>query len=509
MYWTNWSTGKIQRANLDGSGVEDLVTGLPGPARIALDVAAGKMYWMVWGTHRIQRANMSDGSGVEDLLTGLDNLGGMALDVAGGKMYWTNNDPYPDDKIRRANMGGRTDTFQLINGVALYGGFPSGGGALSERDPNQYETILSGDLAGDDVGFTNNDENSYHVVIGSGTDPNAILDGFTITAGNADGSGANNKGGGMYNNNANPTVTDCTFIANYAYYGGGAYNYTDAAPTFTDCTFTANTAGWGAGAMYNHHADPVFVNCTFTANSAPYDGGAMRNYYGSPLIINCLFVGNSASDRGGGMVNIQNSPELTNCVFSGNTSENDAGAIYNQSSDASVDNCTFSENSAVDQGGAIFNHISANPSITNCILYRNSDIGGTDESAQIVLGSGSINYSCVQGLTGGLGGTGNIGTDPCFVDADGPDDIVGTEDDDLHLLPVSLCIDIGDPCSDYSNEPQPNGNRINMGAYGNTEEAIPKKRQSVWTLIMTVLQIPGKFTGALILTATTPIATAC
>jgi len=59
----------IRRANLDGSGVEDLVTtGLFEPNRIALDVAGGKMYWTDNGTDKIQRANL-DGSEVEDLVT--------------------------------------------------------------------------------------------------------------------------------------------------------------------------------------------------------------------------------------------------------------------------------------------------------------------------------------------------------------------------------------------------------------------------------------------------------
>ncbi|MHC4572904.1 MAG: hypothetical protein ACYS76_02035 [Planctomycetota bacterium] len=76
----------------------------------------------------------------------------------------------------------RDATFGLINGVAIYGGFPSGGGDWSSRDPNAHETILSGDIGTVDV----NSDNSYHVVTGSGTEPNAVLDGFTITKGNAE-----------------------------------------------------------------------------------------------------------------------------------------------------------------------------------------------------------------------------------------------------------------------------------------------------------------------------------
>ena len=165
MYWTDWDTNKIQRANLDGSNVEDLVTtGLGSPYGIALDVAAGKMYWadaglakiqranlngsnvqnliplglsvpicialdvaggkMYWtdrGTGKIQRANL-DGSNVQDLVFGVRGLHGIALDVAGGKMYWTDNDA---GKIQRANLNGTsledliTTGLQLPNEIAL------------------------------------------------------------------------------------------------------------------------------------------------------------------------------------------------------------------------------------------------------------------------------------------------------------------------------------------------------------------------------------------------------
>ena len=96
IYWTN--TGRIQCANLDGSNIEDLVTGLDFPFDLALDVAEGKMYWRNAG--RIQRANL-DGSNIEDLVTGLDSPRGPVLDVVGGKMYWTGI-----GRIQRANLDG-------------------------------------------------------------------------------------------------------------------------------------------------------------------------------------------------------------------------------------------------------------------------------------------------------------------------------------------------------------------------------------------------------------------
>ena len=101
MYWAERGTGeggtnKIQRANLDGSQVEDLVTsGLDGPTSLALDVAAGKMYWtdirrvgyfFPTKTGKIQRANL-DGSQVEDLVTsGLESPIHIVLDVSTGPL---------------------------------------------------------------------------------------------------------------------------------------------------------------------------------------------------------------------------------------------------------------------------------------------------------------------------------------------------------------------------------------------------------------------------------------
>ena len=117
IYWTNVGAGKIQRANLDGSNIQDLITGLGSLYGIALDVLGGKMYWTNVGAGTIQRANL-DGSNIQDLITGLDEPDSIALDVLGGKMYWTNFDT---GKIQRANLDG-SDVQDLITGLEnLYG----------------------------------------------------------------------------------------------------------------------------------------------------------------------------------------------------------------------------------------------------------------------------------------------------------------------------------------------------------------------------------------------------
>ena len=113
MYWVAGRTGKIQRADLNGSNVEDLLTGLGVPIGIALDVPGEKMYWTSGGVFGIHRVNL-DGSGVvEDLVDGLLRPMDVALDVGGGKMYWPDTNT---DKIQRADLDG-TNVEDLVTGV--------------------------------------------------------------------------------------------------------------------------------------------------------------------------------------------------------------------------------------------------------------------------------------------------------------------------------------------------------------------------------------------------------
>ncbi len=297
----------------------------------------------------------------------------------------------------------REATFQLISGVTIKGGYAGFG----EPDPNArdielYETILSGDIAGDDgPNFANNSENSYHVVTANGCDLTALLDGFTITAGNAneDYPSQHANGGGMYNNTSSPVVTNCTFTGNRAGYGGGMLNYFSN-PTITNCTFSGNTAGSGGGMSNWENSNLTVSNCIFGNNTSANFGGGMYNYDSSPIVTNSSFIGNSAYFAGGGMVNSNDSNStVTNCTFIGNSAGNSGGGMGNFESD---------------------------PFVNNCILW-----GDTPDEIWLASGTLVITYSDIQG---GWPGAGNIDADPCFVDAGGGD---------LRLLPDSPCIDAG------------------------------------------------------------------
>ncbi|MHC4140315.1 MAG: choice-of-anchor Q domain-containing protein [Planctomycetota bacterium] len=310
----------------------------------------------------------------------------------------------------------RSATFHLVNGVAVRGGFAGLGAPDPDaRDIAMYGTVLSGDLAGDDDTGGSSAENSYTVVTGSGTDAAAVLDGFTITAGNADGPDPGNlewvRGGGMWILTGSPTVTDCTFDSNYAEsFGGALYNREGSSPQITACVFVDNVSGDHSGAVHNFQSSPTFSDCAFTANVALGDvAGAMRNSSSSPTIVGCVFAGNQAAVSAGAVYN-NDVVEATfaDCTFTNNqtfdlqgtagaifnhtcgtglvisdcsfisNSGSAGGAIYNYSSSPWVMGCRFIDNTSFDNGvgGAIVNGQDADPIFVNCLLRGNHASGG-------------------------------------------------------------------------------------------------------------------------------------
>ena len=176
VYWTDDGAGKVQRANLDGTDVQDLIAGLDDPVGIALDLGERKMYWIertkgeIWRAdlngngseavvswlsrfepyqialdrserklyitirkaHGILRLNLDDLSDFSDFAFLQPSVGasaiadpmGLALDLSRGRMYWTERHQ-PEDKIRRANLDGSgaedliTSAGHSLSGIAL------------------------------------------------------------------------------------------------------------------------------------------------------------------------------------------------------------------------------------------------------------------------------------------------------------------------------------------------------------------------------------------------------
>ena len=331
-------------------------------------------------------------------------------DAASGDEIWVAEGTYMPDtnSTNPSGSGSRDATFQLQNGVTLRGGYAGFGEPDPDaRDIELYETILSGDLAGDDgPNFANNGENSYHVVTGTDAHETAVLDGFTITAGNANNSSSpNNSGGGIYNGVGNMTLTNCTIADNYAagaYLlagGGGIYHY-KGNMTLTNCTIIANSAYHGGG-IFNCYGNMTLTDCAFIGNSAPYDGGGFSIDYYSVTLANCMFIGNSAGRRGGGLFNSHFGSAVSNCTFIDNTAGmgGGVGSYWLYLNSLTLTNCTFIGNSADDLGGAVSNiHTDEDKyvKLTNCILWDNSAWDGPQVGME-QSGNLYISYSCLKG----------------------------------------------------------------------------------------------------------------
>ncbi len=350
----------------------------------------------------------------------------------------------------------RTSTFQMPDGVVIFGGYAGYGEADPNlRDISAYETIFSGDLNGNDAEISNlanlvtdatRTDNCYHVI--TAAEANVVLDGFTIRGGNAGGAISEHKTGGAIKfytaGSAALKVSRCTFEANSAFDRGGAIRCEGQA-IVKDCGFTSNYAykgacfegdgliagcvfeknvAYGGGAIYayNTNTDLTLKNCTFDDNTANY-GGAIDCYLNTLTISKCSFTGNRAiSPPGGGdggaiISRWTSSPVITDCTFTANTAADQGGAIYShaQTANARFANCVFEDNSA-NYGGALYDEAvtAGNLAITNCLFtgnyakYRGGaiDNSGSPAISNCTVADNTADYT--TGLCGGLFNTAGV-----------------------------------------------------------------------------------------------------
>jgi predicted outer membrane repeat protein len=329
-------------------------------------------------------------------------------------------------------------------------------------------------------------------------------------------------GGAIFGRVTSPTIADCVFQNNEALYGGAinidAPEGEASNPLITRCRFEGNRVvqvdnmfAPGGGAVICYRGAPTLTDCWFSENMAQNTGGEFICMGGAldlsdvtTTVARCTFLGNSADPRGvGGAVVVGSSYGTTDCVladcvfagnyaagaadfhywgggaiyadecslvlsstvFNGNDSGLYGGALVAQWMDLSVHNCTFFANTAAGGiGDAVCSSYGGGRVFADSILWDGPDWWGGPYGG----GDASVSYSDIEG---GWPGVGNIDADPLFVDADGPDGIPGTTDDDLHLQPTSPCVDAGDPAydpgpgaQDIDGEPRVQQCRVDMGA---------------------------------------------
>jgi hypothetical protein len=370
----------------------------------------------------------------------------------------------------------RSATFQLKNGVALYGGFAGTETTRDQRDPAANLTSLSGDIDNNDsqkpiitdlTTVTGNNTNSYNVVTGAN---NAILDGFTITAGYANGGTCPNidcYGGGMNNDSSSPELTNIIFSGNWATYGGGMFNE-NSHPSLTKVTFSNNSVQYGGGGMFGQGgSSPTLTNVTFSGNSANKGGGMFNHNSSNPTLTNVTFSENSA-DEGGGLFNqVSSNPVLINVTFSSNLA-NKGGAMYNSGSSPTMTNVTFSGNSAVDHGGGMYIADYSYPQFRNTIFWGNTAAGGIGAQIYNFSGNTTSSDSIVQGGctdTSWSCGTNIITADPML----GSLGNYGGSSQVYPLLAGSSAINTGDdavcPATDQRGLSRPQGIHCDIGAF--------------------------------------------
>jgi len=335
---------------------------------------------------------------------------GLAQASAGDTLRVAQGAYKPDDAIVPVTTG-RMATFQLKNGVGIYGGYAGYGTPNpNNRNATLYKTILSGDLDGNDVIVEITDanliddllkapsrqDNAYTVVTGSGTEPNAVLDGFIITGGNANGPSdfpyMYERGGGLFSYRGSPTIKNCTFKVNAAAsYGGALANY-QGKPLIESCTFRANYSTGGGAGINNWASDATIRNCTFTWNNVYFQkwGGAMYNRDCNPKLEGCTFTDNYGGGEGGAISNDNSDANLVDCRFVGNVAGM-GGAVENTNGCfPTFTQCTFVENSAGDWGGAMLNYNYSGPTLINCAFFANESGGA---------GGGVYNRYCQTNIT--------------------------------------------------------------------------------------------------------------
>lgn len=320
----------------------------------------------------------------------------------------------------RTEDGDKLNSFVLLEGVKLYGGF-----AGTETSPAQRDTA---DLFSGRRTTLDGQNTSYHVVIAANID-SAVLDGFVITGGEATGAGfitvnqniniAGYTGGGMECVNATVSVSHCNFIDNRAYIlidngnsshsdggvGGGLFNYLGSV-SITSCTFQENEANFVGGALSSRAGTAVVTACNFIENiiSASYTdpnspgGGAIyfKDADDASKVINSLFSKNKINlwGKGAGIYNDGSSPQIENCIFENNETpvkrdDNTGGGIYNEASSPRIAYCSFNNNIA-GYGGGIFNDNSS-PDIYNCTFNGNeANYKNPDDITQAVGNGGAV-----------------------------------------------------------------------------------------------------------------------
>ena len=360
---------------------------------------------------------------------------------------WVAAGTYRPDQGSQVTAGDRNASFALRNRLAIYGGFRGGKTEMAQRDPVGNETILSGDLSGNDglvigVFQQTRAENSFHVVVGNLVGRTSSLDGFTITGGNAsvgtdagdcgDPGLVDGCGGGIELTGSSPVLRNLNIHRNSAWRGGGISSRDGLGPWVQNTSISYNAGRAGGGGMYNLNVTGVaLTDMAFVSNY----GSGMTNRGvktgGGPGLRgrNVSFRGNQAPSYGGAVFSYDSYERYDNVLMAGNTAGVQGGAVFASSTRIELYQATLAGNAA--PAGAAIQGYSSTGFLLNSIAWANGP------SAPIAGINLTVRYSIVQG---GYAGIANSTYDPVFVQ---PGSAAPSIDGDFRLQPASAAINQG------------------------------------------------------------------
>lgn len=321
--------------------------------------------------------------------------------------------------------------FNLVNGVAIYGGFNGSETLLTERDFVNNISILSGNIGSG----SSTSDNSVHVVVGDNVGSQTRLDGFRISDGHS-----SSLAGGVYLSSSSPTISNCTFINNFALDAAGALTHNGGTLTLTNCVFLSNFTDGTGGALQIRSGTARITDCRFTSNQAGDNGGAMYLSGGVSYIDRCIFDGNSAQNNSGIIYHLyDNSMYLSNSLVVGNYAPQ-YSIMYmppiSNSQMHGIVNCTFANNRQTQNSGQAYPlAVNSNTEIANSIFWDNGGAAAMYPNADP--------HDCL--IQGGFSsGTAIISGNPSFIQA-GLTTLAPFELDgfDYHVSATSPVIDKG------------------------------------------------------------------
>ena len=324
-------------------------------------------------------------------------------------------------------------------------------------------------------------------------------------------------GGGIYCWNSSPTIISCNIAWNVCKGSGGGIALENSDAIITNCSITDNDA-WvnddridqHGGGIYIKGGSPRIQRGEILRNTARWSGGGIAVQDGNAVDINNVDVfdnhcwasaggiysqGNASSDP-----NANPDPNNPNCIIDNcriahNWGYWSGGVSSNYGSFADIDDCTIAWNIASwsDLVGGLETYF-GDANVAGTTITHNTGVqmasagasasalgmefGGLDMEIFGVNPGIDVSYSNIQMVdsegwydpTAVWPGEGNINKDPMFINPTNYPYNFRLRSGPEHWN-ISPCINAGNPFADYSQEPAPNGARINIGGYGGTDQA--------------------------------------